>query len=477
MADAAASNAENLKALNEGAGQAAGVLSSLVSVVGPLALGIKLCADVFAGLTAKMAAQAQAAEAAAEKVRAAERAYAAAADKLQAKKASGASAESLKPFENRVEAAGEKLLTLRKKADEAAGASLGLGGVLSVAAGAVAAVVAGLSAAFDVTKQWAGALEPGLIQQFDQAMRNVQATLGQAFTGIFDQGINFLGKLAGFINPVMQQLKPVIDELTNTAIKNMTGSIRIAVTQFAALVPVLRTVALFAEYFGAQLRPVVAILGALVAVALAPLVIAFNILNAILSPVIKVLSAVFDGLTGIIETFTTIFQVVIDSINAALQSLFGGTVTDMVKGVKNAFAELRAAIVLAAARLALLFGATDFVKRLRDSLNPTGQQAAGPASIKSLEQIGKDLAQASVNAAGAGEAGEEDATAKLVGKLDAMLNDNKENTNAIVNAIKLLKLPGSETLAETGKFLDAPVGYVTSGVREKLGLESWNPFS
>ena len=293
-----------------------------------------------------------------------------------------------------------------------------IGAAFSQVAGVAGQVVGALQQVVATTQGWVAALAPNIVQAFNQAMRDLQATLGTAFTGIFTQGIGFLKQLAAQIAPVLAQLKPVVDQLVSTALGNLTAIVRAVVPLLAGLLPVLRALATIGEAVGAVLRPVVALIGGTLYAAMAPLVALFDVLNAVLGPFVRIGAAVFSGLATVIQAWVDVFQVAIETMTAALAGLLGvGDVKDVIKQVNEAFLRLRNAVVLSAARLALLAGNTEYVRKLIEKYGAVGAVAAGATSIKALEQIGKDLAQASVNAVAAGGEGETDVNKELVNEL------------------------------------------------------------
>lgn len=332
--------------------------------------------------------------------------------------------------------------------------------------------VAAIESMIEVMSVWVAALQPGLIARFNQSLRDLEATLGVAFTGVFDQGINFFAALAAVVLPLMQALKPVIDQLTDTIIKGLVGGIRSILPIFDVLISVFRPLTTVFGLLESVLSGIVGIFGLLMQVGVAPLVAGFTLLNAALGPIIKLFTAVFDGLAQLFQTFSTIFRVVMDTITSAFDFTY---LQDTIKSVTDAFKELSSMVILVAAKFALMVGATEFVAKLRDALSGTGEKAAGQLSIKSLEQIGKDMALASVNAAGSTM---EDATNRdIVKKLDELMAAEKFNADAIIR-----KLPGGETIADVRKtaieLTNDPVGYADRQLSKPgvFGYTSLNPF-
>jgi hypothetical protein len=351
----------------------------------------------------------------------------------------------------------------------------GLGAAFSELRAGLASVTGAILGVVAATQGWVAALQPGLIQLFNLSIRNLQATIGVAFGGIFEQGIGFLKELAAEVQPVFAQLKPIVDELAKTVLKGLSVALLALVPSLQLALPFLKTFSLILESLVAIIQPFVSIVGILVTAYLAPLTLALAALNALLGPFIQLFAVASDGLTATFQELQVIFSVLIESVAAWMTALLGTDVSDAIKSVKDAFRELQKQIVQTVVYLALLVGATDFVRRLRDAFSKQGEQAVGQTGIKSLEQIGKDLAAASVNAAGASES--KDATNKnIVEAIDKAREDAKSNTGVLVNAIMTIQRYGSAVSTVAGNFLDDPLGWTSNNVKKDLGITTWNPF-
>lgn len=344
--------------------------------------------------------------------------------------------------------------------------------------GQLTAVITGVLGALltivAVTQSFVQALDPGLVEQFGRAIKDLQATIGVAFVGIFEQGMNFLRDLSAAIQPVFVALKPVVDQLVGVVLKGFQASLAMVTPILLAVVPILKVFTDLIAILSAILRPLIAIYMVFFQVFASIIGSVFGLLAAALDPLVKLLDAVMDGFQDMINMFSVILRVLFDMLNAFIVSIFGGSFEDLIKQVTNAFHELIKTVVLAAARLALMAGNSEFVTRLRDALNQKGQMATGSTSIKSLEQIGKDMATASVNAAGV-ESAKDATNADIIKALDELIKENKTNTDSTIAAI-VRNATGSETAGQFAKVGMNPVGYVSAGAKDALGITSWNPF-
>jgi len=360
------------------------------------------------------------------------------------------------------------------KGEKAPGALAQVGAALGGIAGVAGAVVGALQQVVSVTQGWVEALQPGLIQQFNGAFRDLQATLGVAFTGIFEQGIGFLQKLAAQIAPVMQQLKPVIDTLTKTVLGVLAAQVANLAPVFSHFAGVFQLVASLVQGLVSIFLPMIGLVGIALQVLLAPVRILTTGLNALLGPLYRITDAVGGGFQSALRAIATVLDVLVQTIGGAVSALFPfSDLEGVLKRVNDAFVQLRNWVLITAARMALLAGSTDFVRRLIASLSATGEKAAGPTTIKTLEQIGKDLAQASVNAAGsAGEPA--DATNKdIVAKLQEMIDANKQNADNLAERLVREGLgdraaSALKTVGEAATFFASPLGWAANKVRKNL---------
>lgn len=60
------------------------------------------------------------------------------------------------------------------------------------------------------------ALNPGLLEQFNVVLRNLQATIGYAFEPIIAQAVATLRTWSGMLMPLMRELRPVMADLAHT---------------------------------------------------------------------------------------------------------------------------------------------------------------------------------------------------------------------------------------------------------------------
>lgn len=435
-------------ALSDIAKQTSEALASVARLAGPLSLGLGSVASAL-GILANLAIQNEKASEAATKAlyaeaKAAEKAAQAAEDAYAKARSYGGGTpeQAKKAAESRAEA--DKAAA--KAAEGAAVKGLGLASVVGATTIALTGVIA-------AAHQTVSALNPVLIQQFDRAFSNLQATIGVGFQPIFTAGIGLFRDIAQAVAPLFIALKPVVETLANAITGVLSSSISAIVPLFAALVPVVALLVTAIQPLLSVTSLLTTVFAAIVQVALIPFTIIAQALNAILAPIVGLFRAITEGLQGFISALVKIVGVLGESLGALIEGVFGGFLQDTIKQTVAAFDELTKITVIVVATLAKLAGADDVVKRLIKAFGNQSSIAQGPSSIKGLEQIGKDLALASVTAVAAGSP-KEKTNADILAALEKIDKTNKEGLYAIVD-----KLPGSETLSTARKvFTDTP-GY------------------
>ena len=338
----------------------------------------------------------------------------------------------------------------------AGGAAEAAGGGLSALAGAAgaagqiaAAVASALQQVLDKMLEFVEALNPATVMVFNQALRDLKATLGTAFTGVIELLTGIIRQVAGIILPLMEQLKPVFDQLVTIMMSTLIPQIKLWVTVIQALLPVLKVLmslwemmqgimqifieitrtaaiiigAVFQALYAA-LTPVIVVFKLIAGVlqVVAAIVDAFNmvlqavmdammtLINVALQPlndIIQGMAEVFDILKEAIEivgiVFTTIVQTIGEAVKAFLQALFGGnTLRETFDNLKKVLIEVIKNFLLFIARLAMFLGQNEFLQRLITNLEnrrPEGAAAAAQnVSIRSFEDISREMSTAAANA-------------------------------------------------------------------------------
>src|SRR6185437_15327841 len=314
----------------------------------------------------------------------------------------------------------------------------GLGELTGVVAGAVQAIV-------DIPQKvmpFVEALSPALLITFNQAMRDLNATIGTAFAGMFDQLAGTMNMVAGQLLPIMEMIRPVVEKATDVIGGILVTVVKAAADMFTQFLPVINTLQdAFAAVAGLVgpaielafaplkilfsilepvIKVVVGVFQGLVAVvklidhALRPVYAAFDVLSTIASALVDValapftkamniLTPIMDALTQHMDVMMTVFNTLVDTVTAFIGSLTGGddlkSVTD---GIVNALQQMTKYILLFVGNIAKFFGADSFLDSLIKNLTPKTHGATGAmqgVGMKGFEQIGRDLALAAVQGA------------------------------------------------------------------------------
>lgn len=195
------------------------------------------------------------------------------------------------------------------------------GGALTAFAGAAGAAVSSISQLTGAVSNFVSAISPSIVQALGRAMHDLNAAIGQAFTGAMEEAVGYVRELGSIINPLAQELQPII-------------------RQFAEI---MRSLAVpYIELYATVLR------------AMMP---AFQLFADLLQAVVPVLQA-----------YMVILAAVIQTLGEWVGSLFDNGMRSAVKSLQDALMNLAKFIVLAFARIAQFFGATDMLKNLEEQL-------------------------------------------------------------------------------------------------------------
>jgi hypothetical protein len=302
-------------------------------------------------------------------------------------------AEAVKALGNRASAADTGLSALSAATRGGGGAQPGQPLPLPGAGGAQDFGTSKLTAGFEavlgplagVTKQFDGligaiapfvsALNPGAMALLNDAMRNLQATVGQALLPVVEVLTDVFNQASGALGPVMRELAPVA--------------------------------AKFAQVLTAAVIPEIEFLASVLDL-LAP---AFEVLIDLMKPYQEILALAYKALAVFVDILKGVFGT---GFKAVFEQFMG--VIQLV--IKN--------LVLLAAAVAKAFGAVDFLKKFSDDLKkppPEREQNAAPtnAAFKAFDQIQKDLALAAATAMGTGEAAKTDNA--LLGEISKGVDD------------------------------------------------------
>lgn len=253
--------------------------------------------------------------------------------------------------------------------------------------------------------QFVGALNPSVMLVFNNALRNLQATIGVALVPIFQRLASLANSLSQTLFPAMQALRPILDNLASVLEGN--------------LIPI---VGLLADVF----------------VALAPLI----------EFVTDILSTLAETSRIVVSVFRAVAQTLIDFI----ASFFGGVdLKDAASQFRDVIRQLTKYLVEFTAYLAKSLGQLGFIdhliKNLQDLQGKAPAVVAAPQNtrVSGFESIGKELAVAAFAAQEAGSTKKKSEADYLKDLVDS-LKDVKANGKTLQEWIKTDLIPGLEEI-------------------------------
>jgi hypothetical protein len=344
------------------------------------------------------------------------------------------------------------------KADNAMEGAAGVVGVVGAVGGALEQLLGKLGGFVE-------ALQPSTMLVFNDMLRNLTATVGQAFAPLFQTLAPAIMQAANLISPAMQALAPIVQKIADIFASALGPRVEFLSTLIQALLPVIQVLADVWGMMEQATRPILNIfivlaqaLGALVQIvvaALQPALEAFNVLMMLLQPallgiqvvammlnaalqillvpfqilseVMKVFEGiisgvmdVFNAISDVLKILMTVFNTVVQTIMAFIKSLFAGmNLRSVFEGIINVIRKVTEAFLVFIAQLAMALGATDFVRNLINNLRPQGAVAAMQnVQIQGFEAIARDLATAAAGAQGTAGNRQEDQMNAVIARLE-----------------------------------------------------------
>ena len=221
-----------------------------------------------------------------------------------------------------------------------AGQAIGAaGGALTAFAGAAGAAVSSISQLTGMVSSFVSAINPSLIQALGRAMHDLNASIGQAFTGAVEVAVEYVRELGSIINPLAKELQPIIRQLAET-MKGMA-------------VPYVQ---LFAEVMRS------------------------------LAPVIQLFADGLKAIVPVVQAWFTVLQALVKTVADWIGSLFGNSVQNGMKTFADALRQLAIHTLVAVATMAKFFGAEGFLKNLESILQGGKRESAEGKGVGSNPQ-------------------------------------------------------------------------------------------
>jgi len=320
------------------------------------------------------------------------------------------------------------------------GVSSMLGGVLGPAGAAVGKAFGNLigkvGEAINAVQPFVEALAPGTILLFQDSLRNLQATVGVAFEPIFQVLTGLFQRIGGLILPVMQQLRPVVEQVSNSFASLMLPLVRLLVSSFQGLMPFIKNAADFLSNFVQQLLPVIAIFNLVT--------LYLNVfkegLALISKPIIlfgELMGVIAEGLADWIDAVSIVFQTLIQTLKSFLPDM---SFKDLFAQLAKVLRDVTANFLIFIGTLAKFFGADKFLANLIENLKPKSGEVAAPrnASIGSVEALSKEMATAAATASGSAATEKEKSFADVVKELEKLQSGGDSKFTTLVQKLDVL---------------------------------------
>lgn len=295
------------------------------------------------------------------------------------------------------------------------GGNIGAGQAAAFAASlssAASTAVAALQALANSAAATVQAFAPGTVVAFNLAMRDLTATFGVALQPIVQAGTQFARMLGSVLLPVMENLRPVFQELGGVFLRVS----QVVMTAFARMLSAMQpAIEAFSKLIVAMepLFKALVIIGEAMMSALAPLFVMLAGLFDILAIPLKMFGDLLNAITPIFEAFTVITRGLAEVFASLLKTLMSAIGIDITK---DAFASLRStmqqfarAAILAAGALAKMLGFDSAVEAMAKALVPDRKDNMGIAAVQN-PVVGGDfnsyqqaVARAALLAGGQGE--------------------------------------------------------------------------
>lgn len=346
------------------------------------------------------------------------------------------------------------------------------------------AIAETFSSLVTMSKGYVEAYSPTTVNVFNEAMRDLTATVGLALTPVITTATSFVRNFSSVLLPISRQLQPVISKMSESFSQVAEYGYKFVSQTAEALTPLFDLMGTLTEVAVTLSEPFLALgnlVGALVAPMLNGLAKGFKILLDVLSPVVAIFGMLADAIT-VVQTLFTAFT---DVLTSVLQLDTSG-LKNIANSLRDGFRELLRAVILAVAGLAKLAGFTGFVDSLRKGLeggrreDATGLAAMKDSKITSFAEFGKEVAKAASIATGEdGQKATTDDWLKRISEDLANLKDRniwKDVEEAMYNAL-VRAIPGAKTFEGVAKPVANAAStawdYYTWAAKKTISLGTW----
>jgi hypothetical protein len=305
-------------------------------------------------------------------------------------------------------------------------------GVLGPFQTALAGATGALTALPNIVAPFVNAFNPGAVEVFGQALRDVQASIGAVLLPILTVFTQVLREVNSILAPAFDALEPVIASLAGMLAQ--------------VLVPIVKVLAVALEGFAALLQA--------------------------LMPVLQIIADLMEAMANVFRVFVA----VLNAVWSALTSALGSGFRSAVDGIRSAIHEATRAFILFTARLLKFVGADTALENLYRAFRPTqrGGKTAAPQElgIAGIEEVMRASVLAAAQA-GLGGAGPRTAEDHLAGISEQILDIARNGTSITAAIDRLIDRVNAliDTVSQTGSRVSDRVagGLIPSHLQPLIG--------
>lgn len=340
-----------------------------------------------------------------------------------------------------------------------------VGAALSAVHGVAEGVVSAFQKVVSSVTPFVAALNPSAILQYNQASKDLQASIGVGLQPILATATDALRTFASFVLPIAEKLAPVFERVGGAFTAVAEPVMAVFSSLMDALLPLADAFAVLLEGL-VPIGNILASVGQVVVAALSPIV-------AIVSEMIKSLGGLlgwFDILVAPIQALSAIFSGVGELVKSVfsgfagwLSGLLGGGTKGIFDTFKGALESMAKSVILATASIAKAIGLDSIVSGMIQGLqggekkDATGLSVATNPTVSDLSSFGRQVMQASL-LAGEGVKDKADTTNAFLKDVVGELQNIQKGIGGNVKALAEFIIKTKEATETAGNVVNEMTG-------------------
>lgn len=340
-------------------------------------------------------------------------------------------------------------------------------GALSTMMGAASAVTGTFNSVVSTAMGFVEQLNPAALIPLNQAFRDLSATIGTAMMPIIEGATKVLQEVGSLLEPIMQQLQPVVQSLVETLMQAAQPFLEVGAKFVMSMIPIVELLADMAKSFLPLIEGLAAIQGVIQSGLKVVIAALIPVIQTLLIP-LQLFGQFLQAITPLLEIVSAVLSGFATALTAMVKGLFGG-LEGTFDTLRDVMEDLGKSIVLVIAAMAKLAGYDNFLKGFLKGLEkPDKESNIGKAvvqgvQIQGFEAFEKTMLQAAAKA-GPGGAGVEtkkpsDWLAEIRGQLE------------VIKSGELTK----QFKADLKEMIDDAAEAIVQGFLEALGVHSTPP--